>query len=217
MKKGSTFLIFFILLVGFSGCQKAYYATWEKLGKEKRHLLKDQVKKGEADQKEASEQFENVLDRIKAMYGFDGKDIEKFYKKLKSDFEECEDRAENVRKRVHKVEQVAADLFVEWEKEIHEIGNRKLKNSSRKSLNDAKRRYALLQRAMLKAEASMTPVLKALKDYVLYLKHNLNARAISSLKQEVGDIEIEITSLIKDMNLSIEASREFVNNIEGNG
>ncbi len=217
MRLYSISLLLFIVLVVPAGCQKAYYATWEKLGKEKRHLLKDQVKKGEADQKKASEQFENVLEQIKAMYGLDGGDLEKFYKKLKSDFEDCEDRAENVRKRADKVEQVATALFIEWEKEINEITSQKLKNNSRKSLSDAKKRYAILQRAMLKAEASMTPVLKTLKDYVLYLKHNLNARAISSLKQEVGDIEIEITSLIKDMNLSIKASREFIKNIDSDG
>ena len=32
------------------GCQTTYYAVWEKLGKEKRHLLRDQVEKSRDDQ-----------------------------------------------------------------------------------------------------------------------------------------------------------------------
>ena len=31
------------------GCQSTYYAMWEKMGKEKRHLLRDQVDRGRRD------------------------------------------------------------------------------------------------------------------------------------------------------------------------
>ena len=31
-------------------CQSTYYAVWEKMGKEKRHLLRDQVEKSRDDQ-----------------------------------------------------------------------------------------------------------------------------------------------------------------------
>lgn len=42
------------------------------------------------------------------------------------------------------------------------------------------------------------------------LKDNLNAQAVSSLKNEVSDIEMEVSSLIADMNRSIKAADEFV-------
>jgi len=77
-----------MILFLFVACQTTYYAVWEQLGKEKRHLLKDQVEKARSDQEEASEQFKDVLTRIKEMYGFDGGGLEEFYNKLKSDYEE---------------------------------------------------------------------------------------------------------------------------------
>lgn len=193
-----------------ASCQTAYYAVWEKMGKEKRHLLKDNVEKARQDQAEASEQFAAVMERIKAMYGFDGGELEDVYERLSQDYLACEARAEDVRDRVDQVERIAADLFAEWEAEIATIGNVKLKNKSHASLKDTRSRFKRLQRAMSRAEASMEPVLANLRDYVLYLKHNLNAQAVSSLKKEVGDIETDIFSLIADMNRSIKEADAFV-------
>lgn len=202
-----------VLLI-FCGCQTAYYTVWEKLGKEKRHLLRDQVEKAQSDQKEASEQFKDVLARIKETYGFGGGELERFYNRLKSDYEESEERADAVRKRIEKVEQIAADLFTEWEKEINEINNRELKGKSKKSLISTKQRYVRLNAAMNKAASSMKPVLKRLKDYVLYLKHNLNAQAMGAIRQEVDDIENEVAVLIKDMGNSINEADYFLKNLD---
>ena len=56
----------------------------------------------------------------------------------------------------------------------------------------------------------MEPVLKQFNDYVLYLKHNLNAQAIASLKGEATSIQTEISRLITQMNASIAKADEFV-------
>jgi len=200
----------FFVIVALSGCQKTYYAVWEKMGKEKRHLLKDEVEDARIDQQEASEQFQTTLDEIKQIYGFDGGELEKFYKNLSSDYEECEERAEAVSDRIKKVERIASDLFKEWEQEIEMISNTRMKAQSKAALRKTKKRYARLHQSMTKAEASMKPVLKTLNDYVLYMKHNLNARAIGALKREVGSIETEVGALITDMNQSIKEAEQFL-------
>lgn len=210
----SLHILVVLILSLFVGCRTTYYAVWEQLGKEKRHLLKDQVEKTLSDQEEASEQFKDVLTRIKDMYGFEGGHLEEFYNKLKSDYEECERRADMVTTRIDKVEQIAADLFVEWEKEIDDISNSTLRSQSRKSLALTKRRYARLRVAMREAESSMEPVLTHLNDYVLYLKHNLNAQAVGALKEEAGDIEGEVDRLIRDMSNSIKEAEEFLKTFE---
>ena len=198
----------FILI--FSSCQTTYYTVWEKLGKEKRHLLKDQVEKARSEQEKASEEFTDALTQVKEIYGFEGGDLEDFYDKLHSDYKSCEKRAEAVSERIDKVDQVASDLFVEWEKEIDEMANEKFKSNSRQSLRTAKKRYARLNDAMTKAESKMQPVLTQLRDYVLYLKHNLNAQAVGALKKEVGEIEIEVKSLIEDISKSIKEADSFL-------
>jgi hypothetical protein len=205
--------VLFIFLF-YTGCQTTYYAVWEKLGKEKRHLLKDHVEKAQSEQQDASEQFKDALARIKELYGFKGGDLEEFYNKLKSDYEESERRAESVRSRIEKVDQVAEDLFTEWDSEIKEISNEQFRMKSRASLKDTKQRYARLRSAMTKAEASMDPVLRRLKDHVLYLKHNLNAQAIGVLKKEVGDIEVEVQGLIQDITESIAEADSFLKTLD---
>ncbi len=204
------FISILILSFFLAGCQTAYYAAWEKLGKEKRHLLRDNVSQAKEEQEEASEQFTDVLTRIKTLYGFDGGELESFYDKLKNDYEECDERASAVSERIRKVELIAKDLFKEWQKEINEISNSKLKLSSRKQMIKSKAKYSKLHASLVKAEKSMTPVLRNLKDYVLYLKHNLNAEAVGTLKAEADDIELEISSLISDMNKSIKEAEKFV-------
>ncbi len=201
-------VVFIILPLG--GCQKTYYAVWEKMGKEKRHLLKEEVEDARTDQQEASEQFQSTLEKIKQIYGFEGGELEKFYKNLSSDYEECEERAAAVSDRIEKVEHIASDLFQEWEQEIGMITNTRMQAQSKSALKDTRKRYARLHQSMIKAEASMKPVLKNLNDYVLYMKHNLNARAIGALKREVGSIETEVESLIADMNRSIKEAERFL-------
>ena len=56
----------------------------------------------------------------------------------------------------------------------------------------------------------MTPVLQKFNDYVLYLKHNLNAAAIASLNGEASSIQTEIGHLLDSMNQSIARADEFV-------
>lgn len=218
MKFGSglrgVLLVLAVVCLAAGGCQRAYYAMWEQVGKEKRHLLRDQVDKASSDQQKASEQFKDALTRIQAMYGFEGGDLEKFYRRLSRDLEACEKRAEAVRERIGNVERIAADLFVEWEREITQISNPGLRDQSRRQLRDTQTRWARLQRAMTQAEARMEPVLRQLRDYVLYLKHNLNARAVGALQREAGGIEIEVQSLIAAIAQSVREADDFLKNFE---
>jgi hypothetical protein len=69
-------------------------------------------------------------------------------------------------------------------------------------------------RAMRRAEASVEPVLDAFRDVVLALKHQLNARAIGSIKGELASVERELDALLKDMNQSIQEASRFLNTLE---
>lgn len=205
-------LLLSIIFLFISGCSTAYYATMEKFGKEKRHILKDNVEDVQDSQEKAQEEFKDALTRIKELYAFDGGELETFYNKLKDSYEDCESRANQIEKRINDVEQVAHDLFKEWEAEIAQINDVKLKNSSKRSLRDAKIKYQKLESVMNKSTKGMYPVIAKLKDYVLYLKHNLNAKAIGSLSGEVVSIEKDVAKLITDMSASIKEAQNFINN-----
>jgi len=64
------------------------------------------------------------------------------------------------------------------------------------------------------AEKRMQPVLGTLQDNVLYLKHNLNARAVGELKGEFQGIRQDINLLIRDMQRAISESDAFIREME---
>jgi hypothetical protein len=196
------------------GCQTTYYKTMEKFGVYKRDLLKKDVEAARDEQKKATEQFKDALTRLKELYGFQGGDLEKMYDKLKADYDKSVSRANAVKERIGKVEQVSADLFKEWEQELQGMSNAKMAANDREKLRATKEKYEALHSTMVKAEQSMEPVLKQFSDQVLYLKHNLNAQAIGALKGETGDIEREIQQLIQDMNASISQADTFIQGLQ---
>ena len=173
-----------------------------------------QVVAARDDQKAASEQFKDALTRLKELNGFQGGNLEKVYSSLNRDYERSVERANTVRKRVKDVEAVSADLFKEWEQEIKEISSADLRDKSRQQLRETRQRYEDLHSALKRAEQSMDPVLTRLHDQVLFLKHNLNAAAIASLKGESTNIQTEIGKLLDDMNAAIAQADKFINTLK---
>ncbi len=195
------------------GC-KAYYSGMEKIGYDKREILVDRVDNARESQEEAKEQFANALERYKSVVNFDGGELEEKYNILNDEYETSEARAEDVRDRIESVEDVANALFEEWAEEIKEYSSSKLRSSSQKQLSATKSRYNKLIRAMKKASSKMDPVLAAFKDQVLYLKHNLNAKAIASLEGELGTIRSDVSALIKEMEKSIAEADAFIKTLK---
>src|SRR5688572_26797488 len=114
-------LVLLVLCLAVVGCRSTYYSVWEKFGKHKRDLLRDNVEQVRDDQQAAAEQFKDALTRLKELTGFKGGDLEKIYDRLNTDYKASEAKANTVTERIGKVEQVAADLFKEWEQEIGSI------------------------------------------------------------------------------------------------
>lgn len=200
------------------GCQSAIdkakrqaaYSAYEFVGVEKRELLKDRVDDARDEQKKAGEEFESALDRLKSLYGFKGGNLERKYNSLQSAYDNASEQAQDVRESIRRVETVANDLFSEWEKEIDDIETSSLKSRSRQTLAQTRSRYSELHNNLKSAEERMDPVLRKFNDQVLYLKHNLNAQAISSLKGEATTIERDIERLIRDMKKSMASAEEFI-------
>jgi hypothetical protein len=203
------------LFLAGTGCRSVYYGTWEKLGVEKRDLLRKAVVAARDEQQAAGEEFQDALSRLQQITSFDGGKLEAAYRGLSKDSESAETRAAAVRKRIRSVEQVSADLFAEWEKEIQQISTPNLRAGSEEQLLETRRRYDELHAALTRAEQSMAPVLTQLKDYTLYLKHNVNAAAIASLRGEAANIQADIGKLLDDMNASIARADEFVQQMGG--
>ena len=203
-----------ILVMMLTSCRSTYYSAYEKFGVYKRDLLKKRVVAARDAQKDAQQEFKDALTRLKELTNFEGGELEKRYRQLQSDYDSAADRVQTVHKRISAVQTVANDLFTEWENENRQIGTESLRNSSRQQLQTTRQRYQEMLSALKKAETTMDPVLQRFRDYVLALKHALNAQAIASLKGEATNIQTEITRLLDEMNASIARADEFVKELK---
>ncbi|GJM11003.1 MAG: DNA repair ATPase [Lysobacteraceae bacterium] len=196
------------------GCSSAYYATMENFGYQKREILVDRVEDARDAQEATAKEFESALEQFSSVVDFDGGDLEDLYDRLSDAYEDSESRANDVSDRVDAVENVAEALFEEWEDEIDQYENDSFRRTSSDQLRETKRRYGQLMSAMRRAESKMEPVLSAFRDQVLFIKHNLNARAIASLENELDRIESDVADLVRDMKQSMAEADEFIREMQ---
>jgi len=209
-----TLITTFVFALLLAGCESAYYSAAEQVGIHKRDILVDRVEASRDAQADAEEQFESALAQFQAVVGFDGGDLQDVYEDLNDEYEDSAGAAQEVRDRIEAVDTVAKALFEEWETEIGEYSNASFKAQSQRQLRETKQRYGDMYAAMRKAESRMDPVLVALRDNVLFLKHNLNAQAVASLKTEFAGIARDIDLLIAEMRKSIAASNAFIDSMQ---
>ncbi|GGW82925.1 DUF2959 domain-containing protein [Alteromonas halophila] len=201
-------------LACLSGCQSAYYSAWEKLGVEKRDILVDRVEDARDSQEDAQKQFSSALEEFSALIEFDGGELEDVYDALNAEYKDSKAAADDVSNRIDKIESVAGALFDEWETEIEQYQSASFKRESAAKLRETRRRYQTMLDAMRRAESRMEPVLTALNDNVLFLKHNLNASAIGSLQGELNTIEGDVARLIDEMKQAIAESDAFIETLQ---
>ncbi|MEM9081033.1 MAG: DUF2959 family protein [Verrucomicrobiota bacterium] len=205
-------LLLAVVLV--ASCSTAYYAAMDKLGYEKRHILVDDVKSAKNSQVKAKDQFASALDEFIAVSNYQGGDLEKMYRKIEKAYERSEKRANEVRSKNDNVERTGKALFKEWNKEIKQFTDPELAASSRQQYNAAQERFNELTSAMRSAESKLDPVLAKFRDQTLFLKHNLNAKAIAALESQVSRVKIDVARLIRDMERSIAEADRFISQMQ---
>ncbi len=201
--------------VFLSGCATASYNIQERFGIEKRDILVNRVEDVSKSQTEAKEEFANALEAFRAVVNVDAGQLEDVYDDLNKAHKRAESDAETVRTRVKSVKRVSRDLFKEWEGELNQYSDPGLRRASESQLRETQARYDILVDKMDAATASMDPVLSVFNDRVLYLKHNLNARAIAALDAETANLEGDVARLIAEMERSIAAADAFIADMNG--
>lgn len=202
-----------LALLVVAGCSSTYYNAMEKFGIAKREILADRVEDTRKAQQEAKQEFADALQRFLAVTKVNGGDLQKKYDDLNSQFKRSEAQAKEVRERIASVEDVAEALFREWKQELGQYTNPSLKSDSQRQLDLTRRRYDSLITLMRRAADRMDPVLGTFRDQVLYLKHNLNAAAVSSLGSTHRALEADISRLISEMESSIREAENFIRDL----
>ncbi len=198
-----------------SKCQKVYFRAVESTGHHKRDILVSRVENARDSLEEAKEQFQSALDKFSALTDFQGGELEDLYRQIKVEFDYSKAKALAVKDRIAAVQDVAEALFAEWEDELELHTNRSLRSSSRQKLKLTQQHYGQLISAMRRAEGKIEPVLSVFQDQVLFLKHNLNAKAVASLEHELAAMTVGVAGLITAMERSINRANDFVYSLNG--
>jgi hypothetical protein len=201
----------FVLALGCQATREMYYNAWEKMGYAKRERLVDNVKDARQEQIDAKKQFATALDQFKSVVNFQGGDLEAKYNKLNKEYTRCESEADAVKSKIAAVKNVGTALFDEWKSEIAQMkDDPTLKAKNQELYDKTMLSYNQLVGRMDAAAATMDPVLTRFKNRVLFIKGNLNAQAIASLKGTEVELGGEIDNLIKQMNDSIAEADKFI-------
>lgn len=203
-------IAFAAIAVALSGCASAYYGAMENMGFAKRDILVDRVEAARKEQAETQPVFASALDELRALVAVEGGELESQYDRMNASFQAAERQASEVRTRIKAVDDVGRRLFGEWEKELALYESPDLRRRSAEQLSRTRADYERLLGAMNRAAAKMDPVLSLYRDQVLFLKHNLNARAISSLDIERAKIEERVEALVAEMNAAIAEADAFI-------
>ena len=199
-----------IMLVLLVGCQSAYYSAMEKVGVHKRDIMLNRVESAQVAQQDAQQQFTSALEQLSQLISYEGGDLAAQYELINDQYEASESSPQEVASPIAAIESVADALFDEWNDEIQQYSSNNLKQQSQQKLKKTQRNYQSLIKSMHRAKDRMAPVLSALKDNSLYLKHNLNAQAIGALQGEYKTIKRDVESLVAEMNKAIEQSQQFI-------
>ncbi len=201
-------------VLSMTACDGLYYRAMKKAGYEKRDILVKRVKEARESQVKAQEEFKTALDRLEEIVDIEGGDLEKTHDRLNKELERSEDRAQDVRDRIQGVRDVSKDLFREWQAELGKYSDRQLRRESERELQETRRRTEALVASMERVEKKIDPVLKPLRDRVLFLKHNLNARALGALSKELTAVSHDVDALVADMQQAIGEADAYLKTME---
>jgi hypothetical protein len=203
-----------LVLAGAAGCSTAYYAAMEKLGWAKRDILVNRVQEARDSQDQAKTQFTDALEQLRSVVTVPGGDLETKYETLKTAYDDSATRADDVRARIAAVQSAGGALWQEWNGEIAAMKDARRRARSQELYRDSQQRYERMLAAMQRAEASMTPVLDTMKDQVLFLKHNLNAKAVAAMQGALTEIEGDVGTLVAEMEGSIAEADQYITQLE---
>lgn len=198
----------------FTSCSTVYYNAMEKVGVHKREIMVSRVKKARNSEQETKKVFNSALEEFISVTDYKGGNLEKQYTKVNKAYLSAEKQAAEVKSRHDDVANVSKALFKEWKKEISQYESVEFKAESTRQYNLAQSRYKILMSTMRRAEKTLDPVLRKFRDHNLFLKHNLNSRAISSLDSQVKTTSIEVRRLILEMERAIDEADIFIQQLE---
>jgi len=202
-----------VFALAIVGCASVQYSALEKVGIHKRDILVDRVEDARDAQSETREHLLTAYEELSALVGHDGGELEEKYKRLSGEVDRSRESIDDLDDRLESIDRVSEDLFEEWETELELYNSNTLRAEQASKLATARKQFRVLRERMLVARNRVDPVMAVLSDNVLYLKHSLNAQALTALRGQATQLEGEVEALIRDMQIAIDEADAFIANM----
>ncbi|MGI9236086.1 MAG: DUF2959 family protein [Woeseiaceae bacterium] len=203
------------LFSGLAGCASVQYSALEKVGVHKRDILVDRVEDARDAQADTRENLVSAYEELSSLIGYEGGELQDKYEQLSDAVDDAGDATEELDDRLVAIDRVSKDLFDEWESELDLYTNQRLRADQADKLALARRQFGQMRSRMQKARDRVDPVMAVLTDNVLFLKHSLNAQALTALRGQAATLENQVDVLIRDMQLAIDEADAFIDRMRG--
>jgi len=192
------------------GCNKNYFNAMETMGYHKHGVLVARVKEARDAFQDSQKQFQGTLKELTAIANNPASDTQTLVKKLSSELDHSESTAKSVHKHVSDVEQAARGFFQDEAKKLNKEKDEAKRLQRRRDLERDRAEYFIVLKAMRRAESTLTPVLIRLRTQILYVNRNPSTKSFTYLKDNLGTLEADVTSLVREMKTAVTTCDAYI-------
>jgi hypothetical protein len=131
------------------------------------------------------------------------------YKKFNTGVSDVEKRRADVRKRVDAIKATATAYFARWEANLAKFDSEDMRKRSRERMDQTKQRYEQVHAEGTKAKELYDPLMKTLKDHVLFWGADLNQESAKELEKDSEKLKADSDALIAAVDKVIEACGNY--------
>jgi len=195
-----------VLVAG--GCSSARTA-----GQKTTHELVKQVDETSASVEKAKAQVQTTLASYNAIISNTAGDTTKAYEQLSKEIDKCQDRAEDVRKRVEKMKKTSEGLFAQWTKAIDSLDSPELKAASQQQMEATQAKFDDIMTAVRQGKDRFDPFITELNDQVTFLGFNLTPEALANLKSRADQLNRDADAMYKAVDDMLKATETYKSSV----
>jgi hypothetical protein len=194
-----------LLLLGAGGCSTVYYAAMSQLGWAKADLLANRVQQARDALNQARIQLADALPDFADARTASGDERTARSRALAASLADAQANATLIGQRRAAVEKAAGALFADWQREIRDAADAGLRERRQQRYDAFHPAYERLLEAMRGAEASLAPVLAAMRAEVTALRApTAQNAAVPGIAAADGD------RAIRDLQLAAALSTQYM-------
>lgn len=196
------------LLVALSGCQSVRSAA-ERFGVDRRDALVESLDKTDQGLLEVHQSFSNAKTELDEFAGQYEIPLRERHERLSEQYVSCEEALDDARVEIRDLEDAARQFFLDWETELFEYSNPTVRNASRLQLNETREKYETVAVRLKKAEEVALATLDEFRDYLSFMRHNLNDEAFAALREPGVDLSSRMADLLTELAAAVDASHRL--------